>query len=492
MADGRDGHKDLRGKALRGIGWTAVEKWGVRFMSLFVFVILVRSVGPEEFGLASFTTSITLILLVFVEAGFPKALIQKRELDEDDASTAFWTTLALAIIVYVAIFFAAPLIASLTDMPRLDEMLRVLGLVLFVMSFSAVPMALLEREMNFRALGIRSIFGTVAGGLIAVPMALLGMGVWALVAQTLGTMTVGMIALWFATSWRPRFRFSVPALKKLMSFGLSVMGLELLNRTQQNIDTLLINVILGPVAGGIYFVGQRAVKVISDIATTVISKVALTTFAKLQDDRKRLNRAYLQLTFAAGAIAIPLFGVLLALGDMILPYIAGGDEWTSAVPVMQILAVSASFAAILYFDKQTLLSVGEPRRAFGLGLFENVVGVVLLAVAAPFGVVAVAVGRLARPFLTWPVRLYLLSKYASIRVTSYVFNVAMLVIAMVPPLAMVYIASSTPWRDTDPAFWTFATPVGLAMLPIYYGALWLLCGRSNREAIRRTLKTARR
>ncbi|GGD31404.1 lipopolysaccharide biosynthesis protein [Microbacterium faecale] len=477
---------------LHGIGWSAVEKWGIRLMSLVVFVILLRTIDASEFGLASFTTAITSMLLVFVDAGFAKALIQKRELGGDDATTAFWTSIAIAVVIYGLIFFTAPLIASWMEMEQLSAMLRVLGLSLFASAMSSVPAALLERDMNFKSLGLRSIFGTVVGAAIAVPMALFGMGVWALIVQMLATLVAGTIALWFSTSWRPTFRYSVPALRKLMSFGVSVLGLEILNRTQQNIDKVLVNVLLGPEAGGIYFVAQRAMKLVSELVSSVISKIALTTFSKLQDDRERLNRAFLQLTFAAGGIAIPVLGIIAALGDIIMPYMSGAGEWERAVPIMQILAVSMSMAAICRFDKQTLLAVGRPARAFALGLIENIVGVALLMIAAPFGLIALAVGRALRIILTWPYRIYLLKKYASIQIVPYILNTVMLAAAFIVPLGLLFLCTYTPWRQATPAFWTFAVPMSIMMLLSYYGTLWLVCGRRNRAAIRRTLKLGRR
>lgn len=484
--------RDLRRLVLHGIGWTAVEKWGIRLMSLVVFIILLRTIDASEFGLASFTTAITSILLVFVDAGFAKALIQKRTLGRDDATTAFWTSLGIAVVVYGVIFFTAPLIAAWTDMEPLGAMLRVLGLSLFASAMSSVPAALLEREMNFKSLGLRSIFGTVVGAMIAVPMALFGMGVWALVAQMLATLTAGTFALWFSTSWRPSMHYSVASLRELMSFGISVLGLEILNRTQQNIDKVLVNVLLGPEAGGIYFVAQRAMKLVSELIASVISKIALTTFSKLQDDRERLNRAFLQLTFAAGGIAVPVLGIIAALGDIIMPYMSGAGEWEAAVPIMQILAVSMSMAAICRFDKQTLLAVGQPARAFGLGLIENIVGVTLLVIAAPFGLIALAVGRALRIILTWPYRLYLLKKHAGIRILPYMLNTAALAGAFLAPIGILLLGVHTPWRDTTPAFWTFAVPMSVVMLIAYYGALWLVCGRRNRAVIGRTLRIGRR
>lgn len=483
----RPPQRNLRSLALRGIGWTVVEKWGIRLVSFGVFIILLRTLDVAEFGLASLATSVTMILLVFVDAGFPKALIQRKTLGPDDATTAFWTSCGLALVVYVVLFLSAPLFASSMDAPELTALLRVLGLNVFVTAMSSVPAALLERDMNFRSLGLRSIIGTVVGAAVAVPMALLGMGVWALIAQTLGTVTAGAIALWSSTRWRPAFRFSVSALREMASFGMSLLGIQLLGRIQQNIDKILVNVLLGAEAGGIYFIAQRAVKLIMELVSSVVSRVGLTTFSKLQDDHERLNRAFLQLTFAAGAVAIPVLGVVASLAAIIMPYVGGDGEWGQIVPIMQILALSNALFVISRFDQQVLLAVGQSSRAFALGLFENILGVALLVIAAPFGIVAVAFGRAARLFLIWPYRLYLLRRYAGVVVKTYVVNALVLMFAMVVPIGAMVVASLTPWRDTAPPFWTFAVPMSVVMLVVYYGMLWVTCGRSNRTAIRRTL-----
>ncbi|MFT0138601.1 oligosaccharide flippase family protein, partial [Alcanivoracaceae bacterium MT1] len=91
---------DLRGRALRGIGWIAAEKWGVRLVSLGVFIILTRTVAPEAFGLVSMTSVITTLLLVFVDAGFQKSLIQRQQITVEDTSTAFWSSLVIGTLIY--------------------------------------------------------------------------------------------------------------------------------------------------------------------------------------------------------------------------------------------------------------------------------------------------------------------------------------------------------------------------------------------------------
>jgi O-antigen/teichoic acid export membrane protein len=277
----------------------------------------------------------------------------------------------------------------------------------------------------------------------------------------------------------------------MLSFGLSVLGLELMNTLQANIDKLLIGSFLGTGPLGIYYIAQRILNILTELLTTVVGKVALTTFSRIQQDRGRLVRAFLQMTFASGAIAVPVFGTVAALGDTIVPYVFGPTT-SSSVIIMQILAVSAAFAAIVYVDKNLLLAVGRPRQAFTLGLVENIVGITLLAISLPFGLVIVAIGRAARLFVVWPYRLWLLKRYTGLPVRKYLFNVSVIILAIVPSLGTAVALSASSWSHVNLGFWLYATPVGVIMLVLYFTVLWVCCGQLNRAVIRRSVDSFRR
>ena len=482
---------NLRRRTLRGILWVAIEKWGVRLMSLAVFVILLRTISAEAFGLVSFATAVSALLQVLVDSGFAKSLVQKKLVDEFDTATAFWTAMAIAGIVYGAIFFLAPIIESASGLSGLTAVLRVMTLAVFFSSASSVPAALLERDLQFKTLGVRNLAGTFVGAAVAVPMAILGLGVWALVTQTLATIVTATVVLWITSSWKPAFRFSFKSLRGMLEFGLSSMGIAFMNALQSNIDKILVNTLVGAQAGGIYFVAQRGIQLITDLITSVIGQVALTSFSKMQDDRERLNRGFLQLTLASCLVAFPVFSIVGSLADIILPFIAGEDgEWVEAVPLMQIFAISAALTAIAFFDKQTLLAVGKAKHALLLGIVENVVGIALFVLAAPFGVVALAISRMSRLVFVWPYRLWLLKKFAGIRLTPYLKNILTMACAAAISIAAYVVLSHTEWSDIENPFWMFALPVAIIMASLFAGFAWLFCGANNRKVIRHTFGLA--
>lgn len=472
----------LRRKATRSIGWVVIERWSSRIISLAVLAVLTRLIGPDDFGVISLATVFVAVLQVFVDSGFSKALIQKKELGPKDASTAFWTSLTSSIVLAAALVAAAPWLSALLGEPTLAPVLQVLAAGLPISALSRTPAALLERDFGFKALSIRQVIGAFAGAVVAVPMALFGFGVWALVAQILGTSLVAVITLWASTPWRPRWEFSWQSFRSLWAVGVTVLGIELLDAVQANIDKLVIGAFFTTNELGVYYLAQRIGTILVELVTTVISRVSFTTFSRVQDDPERLNRIFRQLTFAASAVSIPIFGLVALLSPQIVPFVFG-PNWEDSIPILWVLAPGWALAAVMYFDRTVLLATGHAKTALSLALFQNVVGIGLVFALVPFGVLGVAFSRLAR-IVTWPVRLAILRRVASIDVWAYLLQMFRCLAAIALPLVAVGLLQTTPWAAAPAPFWTFAAPLAVAGMAFYAAALWLLAGEENRAVLR--------
>ncbi|WP_291048091.1 lipopolysaccharide biosynthesis protein [Herbiconiux sp.] len=473
---------DLRGKATRSIGWIILERWTSRVLSLVVIAVLTRLLSPEDFGLVSLATVVIALLQVFVESGFVTVLVQKKELGAKDTSTAFWTSVAISLVLYAALFFSAPLLGALFDEPSLPGVLQILGLGLPISSLSQVPSALLERSFGFRPLAIRQVIGATCGAAVAVVIAFSGGGVWALVAQVLVTNAASVIVLWTATSWRPKFEYSIASLKSMWAMGVRIMGIGLLDALQQNIDKLLIGAFFSASDLGYYYLAQRIGTILIELVTTVMSRVTLTTFSKVQDDLPRLNRIFLQMTFASGAIGVPMFGLVAVLAPQIVPF-AFGPGWDATIPLIWILAGGWAFGAVMYFDRSAFLAIGRADTALWVALLQNVVGVALVFALLPFGLYGVAFSRWSR-IATWPVRIRILHRLIGLPVWKYLGQVFRSVVAMIPVVVVIALLQLTPWASADHAFWVFALPVGVLGLVAFAGLLWMFAGDENRAVLR--------
>jgi len=472
----------LRRKATQSIGWIVLERWTSRLLALIVIAVLTRLLAPEDFGLLAMATVVTAILQVFVEAGFVTVLVQKKDLSPKDSSTAFWTSVALSVVLYAALFLSAPLIAVLFGEPQLTEVLRVMGLGLPISSLSQVPAALLERSFGFKSLAVRQVIGVLCGTAVAIPVAFAGGGVWALVAQALVTSAASVIVLWTATPWRPKWEYSIASLRSMGSTGVRVMGIGLLDAVQQNIDKLIVGAFFSAQDLGYYYLAQRIGTILIELVTTVMSRVTLTTFAKVQDDLPRLNRIFLQMTFASSAIGVPMFGLVAVLATQIVPF-AFGPGWDETVPIMWILAGGWAFGAVMYFDRNAFLAIGRANVALWVAVLQNIVGVVLVFAFVPFGIFGVAFSRWSR-IVTWPVRIWALKRLIGLPVWKYLAQVFRCVVAMAPVVVATAFLQLTPWAHSEYAFWSFAVPVGAAGFGVYGLLLWVVAGKENQLVLR--------
>ena len=468
---------DLRQRTSAAVGWTILEKWSGRLLSLAVFAVLTRLLDPSSFGMFSLATAVVAVLGTFIDSGFTKAIVQRPTLRPIDTSTTFWSSVAISIVVYAVLWLTAAPLATLMGEPDLAPILQVAGIALPISALSRTSAALLERDLHYRPLAMRQLSGA-------------GAGVWALVAQILVTAVVSTLLLWFLTAWRPALEFSRESFRSMMSFGVHTLGIELLASLQANIDKVLVGAFFDARTLGYYFVAQRATGVVLELATSVFGRVSLSVLSRVQADRDRMNRVLRQLTLISSLVALPVFATLAFFADDLLPLLVG-PGWAESNLIFQILAFSSGLAAVMYFDVNALTAVGRPSVALRLSIVQNLVGVALMLLAAPFGPAAVAWSRSVRLLVMWPLRLWSLRRSAGIEIKPYVGQVGRTTLGLVPAGAIAAALASTPWGKLDSVLWSTA-PIAAISLGAYYAVTWWLIGPESRCTLLRTARTLRR
>jgi len=457
--------EDFGRKIGTSIFWSFLDKWISRVFTLVVFVILGRLLSPSDFGAVALASSYVVFVTVFVDAGFGNALIQRAVLSRRDIGTALTISASLGLALGVASFFSADAIASLFGTPEVAGVIRALSISLFIQGLSSVPAALLERDMRFKALAIRRSTATLVSGGAAVAVALAGGGVWALVVQTLGFAIVGGVLVWLS-AWRSvSLGFSWRSLRELMNTSLGVLGIQLVSFANSQTDRIVVALFLGVEALGQYFFAMRIISLCIELFTAVFSNVGLSAFSKLQDDRPRLRSLLYRLTSTTSLATVPVFAFLGAFAWVIIP-IVFGSQWVPAVPVLQILVFLGALNSLLIFDRSVLIAVGRASTAFWLSVAQTAFGTVLLVLAGPFGVMAVAIAVVVRQYAFWPVRLFVLRRVIDYRILQYVKGWC---IAMAALGLSWFVAT---WLMTEVGIWA-----GVLSFAVIYAGTYLLFAR---------------
>ena len=157
--------------------WSFLEQGGSKAIQLVVQIILARLLSPEAFGVLAILLVVTQISDSIAQSGLGMALIQKSDSNESSYSTAWWLSLGLAAVLYMAVFLAAPSISAFYRMPDLIVYLRVLGVIVFFNSANSIQRSFLERNMNFKSIFAATTFAALVSGIGGIVLAILGFGV---------------------------------------------------------------------------------------------------------------------------------------------------------------------------------------------------------------------------------------------------------------------------------------------------------------------------
>ena len=296
---------NLRQKAVKGVVWSAIQSWGRQAIAFIVFALLARLLAPEVFGLVALAGVFLAFTQVFLDQGFADAIIQRQQLDPEHLDTAFWTNLCIGLLLTLLGIAVAGLVADLFNQPQLTPIIRWLSLSFLLRALSAVQDAIFRRNLAFKALAVRSLMAVFAGGLVGVTMAFMGFGVWSLVGQQLVDSLVQVIVLWLASDWRPRINFSAKHFKDLFSFGINVVGINILNFLNTRSDDFLIGYFLGSVALGYYSIAYRLLLIVAQLLIGVINGLAMPVFSRLQGEPEQLRKAFYTGTQLCSLVAFP-------------------------------------------------------------------------------------------------------------------------------------------------------------------------------------------
>jgi O-antigen/teichoic acid export membrane protein len=409
---------NLRQKAVKGVIWSAIQSWGQQFISFGVFFLLARLLGPETFGLLALSSVYLAFIQIFLDQGLSTAIIQLEKIYPEDLDTAFWTNLIISIFLTMLSIACAGLAADFFKQPQLIAIIRYLSISFIFSGLNGVQQAILQRNLAFKGLAIRSLVAVSVSGIVGVTMAFQNFGVWSLVGQQLSNSFVQVLVLWKVSDWRPGFKFSFTRAKKLFTFGINIFGFNLINFFNRRSDDLLIGYFLGSVALGYYSVAYRLLLIMTEVLINTTTKVALPIFSKLQKELERFRNAFYNATQLASLTTFPLFLGVAALAPELIK-ILFGEQWVKSIPVMQVLSLIGPLHVILYYNSTAMMAMGKSSWRLWIQLINTISNVISFALVVKWGILAVASAYVIRGYLLLPISFIAIHKLIQVNWSKY-------------------------------------------------------------------------
>lgn len=370
----------LKLQTARTLKWNSIDRLLTQVIYAVVGVVLANILTKEEFGLVGVLLIFQAFATILVDSGFGAALLREKDPTQTDYSTVFWFNTIVSVIIYLILFFGAPLIAALFQgETRLIPLSKVMFLVFVINGLAIVQVNRLMKEMNVKMIAVSNTISLIAGGVAGIWSALAGYGAWALVWQSLVMAIVKTGILWATGGWIPSAVFSMATIRKIRAVGMSVFSSSLLNTISLNIYNFVIGIYYSAASLGVYTQADKWAKMGSASISQILTSSFVPLLAKVQDSKPDFDR-YVDKTLrfttfillpamcACAVIAEPLFHLLFA------------DKWDAAIPLFQILSIRGIFIVYISLFSNYLLALGRARLIFRSEFIKD--AMIFIAIAA--------------------------------------------------------------------------------------------------------------
>lgn len=330
----------LQKKMARGALWSVIEKGGQQFVSFFVFLVIARLVGPEEYGTAMlcFTyLSFTNLLLSSLADGIVANQIKDRE----RLSSLFWAIMGLGLILTLFCFSFAGAMASLLGSTKLVFLFRLLSIVPLLLAGTCVPYAIVLREMNFKILAIRSLVAATGSGIVGTLMAFYGFGAVSLVAQQVMLYAIMNLILWAFIDWKPKAIFHKGLIVEALRPGLNLMGSNIVSFCEEQIPRIFIGQTLGPKNVGFFAFAFRMRQSLQEIVIYPAFLALYPALSGIKDDDAQQKKVVGQTIFLVCFLVFPTLSLASLAAPLYVPLLFG-KAWIAAIPLLRLFIMQGT------------------------------------------------------------------------------------------------------------------------------------------------------
>lgn len=345
---------------MTGLRWTAAYRLGSQLFSWVVTVLVVRLLTPADYGVMAMAGVATGLAAVFDDLGLGTALVQQKRLRSSLFHRVTGVVIVVAMVLAAGLWLAAGPVAVLLNEPGVIDVIRVTTLAVVCNVIASPFRALLVRYSRFGVIGAIDLGSVVAASITSLVLALLGFGVWALVAANIVSSAFRLVMFtWFSPC---RFGIRLDAVGEVLPlarFGAHISLARFFGYLGSHLDKALVGRLLGAVPLGYFSVGSQLARIPVEKGTSMVTQVAYPAFARLSAAEGGGRAQLLKLLSVNTLLFLPVMWVAAALISPVLPVVLG-EQWAGIVPIFAIFAAIVPLEMIRSLLQLALTAAGRP------------------------------------------------------------------------------------------------------------------------------------
>jgi len=318
--------------------YNALGKYGTMIVQLGLTMILSRLILPEAYGVVAITSIVIGFLNLFADIGLGINIIQHPEMEKDDIGRLFSFSLSVGVVLAILTALAAFPISVFYDNSIYYTLCPLVSIVTFFNAANVVPNAVLMRDKRFKTIAIRTIVCAAVSGGVAVVLAFLALGVYALVAQVIISSLFLFIWNYANVPVRPVAFKTKNVLHLLGSYSLFQVLFNFLNFFTRNLDNMLIGRYFGAASLAHYNKSYFLYLYPNNIFASVITGVLHPFIREYKNDAGMMYEKYMQIMKFLSLIGVfTMITFFVCSREMVL--LVFGPNWELAGTYLKCLSI---------------------------------------------------------------------------------------------------------------------------------------------------------
>jgi O-antigen/teichoic acid export membrane protein len=432
--------QDLKHAVAKGFLWGGMSNAVCQFLSLLFGIYLARILGPNDYGPIGMLAIFSAIAGSLQESGFVQAIANREKVGHDDYNAVFWFNILVSILMYVALYLSAPIIADFFNQPVLVPLSRYNFLGFVIAAFGIAPSAYLFRELKVKQKSIALILSIALSGVVGVVMALDGYSYWGIATQSIVYVLVRTVVCWYFTPWTPSLKVNFAPLKYLFAFSYRLLITSVFQRFNWNVFSFILGKFYTRIDVGNYTKSAEWFNMGGEVVNGMVNAVAQPALAKVVNDSERQLRVFRKMLRFTAFVSFPLMlGLSLVSKELIVLVIT--EKWLESAGMLQILAVWGAFMPIQSMFTNLLVSCGRSRTFMWCTIVQGLLMFGILLLIHRLGIKPMIVSYCVFNALWLFVWLYFARKEIDIKVSMFIRDILPYMLLSSFVMAVAYVST---------------------------------------------------
>lgn len=381
--------ENLSTKVVKGGSWLFLFQILDNVLGFIRLLILARLLTPTDFGLAGIAMVLLQTITTFTQTGVQALLVHKK--DSLKYFDTAWTYLLLrGVVLYIALFIAAPFLSSFFNAPEALLIIRIVGLTLLFEGFTNIGIVFFQKNLTFHKQFVLQIAANFVDFVVAITIALVFRNAWAIVAGYVTSGATRMILSYLLSKYRPRLELNIQKIREMTKYGKWIFGSSILTFLYSQADDIFVGKMLGTTSLGYYQLAYRISNLPATQISYLISTVMFPAYSLIQSQKEKLATVYLSTIQVTAFLSFFMgIGIILLARDFVVLFL--GDRWIAAAGALQILTIWGILRSIGATAGALWQASGTPQNTTKIQLFQTILlGVFIYPLTILLGITGTA------------------------------------------------------------------------------------------------------